>query len=143
VPPAAGAIEVLLVHIGGPFFAHRDVGAWTIPKGEIDSGESPLEAAVREFSEETGQAPPAGDPIDLGTVRQTSGKLVHAYALAGDFDVTTFSCNLVSMEWPRSSGRIIEFPECDRAEWFDLRTAREVVVKGQAELLDRLESGLS
>jgi predicted NUDIX family NTP pyrophosphohydrolase len=142
-PGEPGAIEVLLVHIGGPFFAHRHEGAWTIPKGELDLGESPLEAAVREFAEETGQPPPAGNAIDLGSIRQTGGKVVHAFALAGDFDVATLDCNLVKMEWPRGSGRVIEFPECDRAEWFDPAMARAVVVKGQAELLDRLEVRLS
>jgi predicted NUDIX family NTP pyrophosphohydrolase len=138
-----GAVEVLLVHIGGPFFARRHEGAWTIPKGELASDESPLDAAVREFTEETGQPPPPGDPIDLGTIRQASGKIVHAFAVRGDFDVSSLDCNLVSMEWPRGSGRTIEFPEVDRAEWFDLDTARSVMVTGQPELLDRLGEQVS
>lgn len=137
---SGGGLEVMLVHMGGPFFARRDIGAWTIPKGELSDGESPLAAAIREFTEETGQSPPPGEPIDLGTIRQGGGKIVHAFAVAGDFDVDVLDCNLVTMEWPRGSGRTIEFPEVDRAGWFDIATAHDVMVKGQGELVDRLEA---
>jgi predicted NUDIX family NTP pyrophosphohydrolase len=132
------ALEVLLVHPGGPFWARRDEGAWSIPKGEYGPGEDPLEAARREFAEELGVAPPGGDADDLGEVRQKSGKVVHAWALHGDLDTSRIASNTLEIEWPPRSGRLIEIPEVDRAEWFGLEAAREKINAAQAELLDRL-----
>jgi predicted NUDIX family NTP pyrophosphohydrolase len=135
----AGRLEVLLVHPGGPFWAKRDEGSWSIPKGEYEPGEDPLEAAVREFGEELGLAPPsAADAVPLGEVRQASGKRVSAWALEGDVDVDDVRSNTFPMEWPPRSGRIQEMPEVDRAGWFDLETARRKLLKGQVPLLDRL-----
>ncbi len=131
-------LEVLLAHMGGPFWAGRDEGAWSLPKGELMPGEDALEAARREFAEEIGQPVPAGAPVPLGSVRQSGGKLVTGFALEGDVDVTTVASNLVEIEWPRRSGRFITFPEIDKAGWFRVDQARERVVKGQAPLLDRL-----
>jgi predicted NUDIX family NTP pyrophosphohydrolase len=134
-----GGVEVLLVHPGGPAWSKRDVGAWSIPKGEYTDGEDPLAAARREFEEELGSAPPAGDAEDLGEIRQRSGKRVHGWALTGDLDVSTVVSNTTEFEWPPRSGRIIEIPEVDRAEWFGLDAAREKINAGQVPLLDRLE----
>ncbi len=131
-------LEVLLVHPGGPFWARRDAGAWSIPKGEYSSDEDPLEAARREFAEELGSAAPAGEPADLGEIRQRSGKVVHAWALAGDVDTTQIQSNTFTLEWPPRSGRTSEFPEVDRAAWFDLDRAREKINPAQAAFLDRL-----
>jgi predicted NUDIX family NTP pyrophosphohydrolase len=131
-------LEVLLVHPGGPAWSKRDAGAWSIPKGEYGEGEHPLAAARREFEEELGIAPPPGDADDLGEVRQRSGKRVRGWALPGDLDVNTAVSNMVEFEWPPRSGRIIEIPEVDRAEWFGLDAAREKINAGQAALLDRL-----
>jgi predicted NUDIX family NTP pyrophosphohydrolase len=136
------ALEVLLVHPGGPAWAKRDVGAWSIPKGEYEPGADPLEAARREFEEEIGSAPPDGEAEDLGEIRQKSGKLVHAWGLAGDLDVSTIHSNTFPFQWPPRSGKWIEIPEVDRAEWFDLDTAREKINPAQAELLDRLAERL-
>src|SRR5471030_3319450 len=113
------ALEVLLAHMGGPFWARKDRGAWTIPKGEVNPGEELLDAARREFLEETGFAP-AGLLVPLGHVTQGSGKEVHAWAVEGDFDVSLLTSNTFRMEWPKGSGKIAEFPEIDRAEWFSL-----------------------
>jgi predicted NUDIX family NTP pyrophosphohydrolase len=132
-------LEVLLVHPGGPAWSKRDAGAWSIPKGEYTEGEDPLAAARREFEEELGSAPPAADAEDLGEIRQRSGKRVHGWALAGDLDVSTVVSNTTDFEWPPRSGRIIEIPEIDRAEWFGLAIAREKINAGQVPLLDRLE----
>ena len=134
-----GALEVLLVHPGGPVWAKRDVGAWSIPKGEYLDGENALAAARREFAEELGSAPPAGEAADLGEIRQKSGKWVHAWALAGDLDPARIRSNTFEFEWPPRSGRVIEVPEVDRAEWFGLEAAREKINPGQVPLLDRLE----
>lgn len=134
-----GELEVLLVHPGGPAWAKRDLGAWSIPKGEYEAGEQPLAAARREFHEELGSAPPDGPTEDLGEIRQKSGKRVRAFAQAGDFDVATVSSNMFPFEWPPRSGRSIEIPEVDRAEWFPLAAARERVNPAQVALLDRLE----
>lgn len=131
-------LEVLLVHPGGPFWARRDAGVWSIPKGEYDPGDDPLEAARREFEEELGVAPPAGDVRDLGEIRQRGGKLVSAWALAGDLDASAITSNTFPLEWPPRSGRMIEAPEVDRAEWFALDVAREKINPAQAELLERL-----
>jgi predicted NUDIX family NTP pyrophosphohydrolase len=130
---------VLLVHPGGPAWAKRDLGAWSIPKGEHDAGDDPLAAALREFEEELGSKPPSGEPDDLGEIKQKSGKVVHAWALAGDLDVATVQSNTFLLEWPPRSGRRIEVPEVDRAEWFGLDQAREKINVAQAELLDRLQ----
>jgi predicted NUDIX family NTP pyrophosphohydrolase len=129
---------VLLVHPGGPLWARRDRGAWSIPKGEYEPGEDPLAAARREFAEELGVAPPQGPVVDLGEVRQKGGKIVSAWALAGDLDVTDITSNTVEVEWPPRSGKMLEIPEVDRAEWFSLPAAREKINPAQAELLDRL-----
>ena len=137
-----GTLEVLLVHPGGPLWARRDAGAWSVPKGEYDEGEEPLSAARREFQEELGAAPPRGEPLDLGEIRQKSGKVVRAWALAGDLDVGAVLSNTFTLEWPPRSGRLREFPEIDRAEWFDLAQAKERIVPAQAPLLDRLHAAL-
>ena len=130
---------MLLVHPGGPAWAGRDVGAWSVPKGEYLDGEDPLAAARREFEEELGTAPPEGEAEDLGEIRQKSGKRVRAWALAGDLDTTQVHSNTFMFQWPPRSGKMIEIPEVDRAEWFRLPTAREKINSGQVPLLDRLE----
>jgi predicted NUDIX family NTP pyrophosphohydrolase len=134
----ATRLEVLLAHPGGPLWASRDDGAWTIPKGEIDAGEDPLAAATREFAEEIG-ATPSGPFIGLTPVRQPGGKLVRAWAVEGDFDPASLRSNTFQTEWPPRSGRLREFPEVDRAAWFDLDTARRKILRGQRALLDELE----
>ncbi len=131
-------MEVLLVHPGGPFWARRDAGAWSIPKGEYSDDEDPLDAARREFAEELGSRAPDGDPADLGEIRQKSGKVVHGWALAGDLDAGAIQSNTFTLEWPPRSGRMREFPEVDRAEWFELERAREKINPAQAAFLDRL-----
>jgi predicted NUDIX family NTP pyrophosphohydrolase len=136
-------IEVLLVHPGGPLWTKRDAGAWSIPKGEYLDGEDPLDAALREFEEELGSAPPLGDAADLGEIRQKSGKRVRGWALAGDLDATTITSNTFEFEWPPRSGKLIEVPEVDRAEWFGLAAAREKINPAQVALLDRLEQLLA
>jgi predicted NUDIX family NTP pyrophosphohydrolase len=130
--------EVLLVHPGGPFWARRDLGAWSIPKGEHDADEDPLAAARREFQEELGAAPPDGDVLDLGEIRQKAGKVVRAWALEGDFDPEQLLSNTFALQWPPRSGNWIEVPEVDRAEWFSLEDARERINPAQVALLDRL-----
>ena len=130
-------LEVLLAHPGGPLWARKDSGAWTLPKGQFTEGELPLDAAKREFGEEMG-SPPSGDFQPLGTVKQPSGKIIHAWAAESDFDVSTVKSNLFSMEWPPRSGRNGEFPEVDRAGWFSIEEARDKIIKGQAPFLDRL-----
>jgi predicted NUDIX family NTP pyrophosphohydrolase len=131
-------LEVLLVHPGGPFWSNRDEGAWSIPKGEYGPQEDPLAAARREFEEELGVAPPEGEPLDLGEVRQKSGKRVHAWGLPGDLDAASIISNSFTLEWPPRSGRSQDFPEVDRAEWFSLVEARAKINPAQVELLDRL-----
>jgi predicted NUDIX family NTP pyrophosphohydrolase len=135
---AEGRIEVLLGHMGGPFWARKDAGAWTIPKGEHQPDEDPLNAARREFEEETGVSLPASDFADLGEVRQSGGKVVRAWAVEGDLDAATLASNTFEMEWPPKSGQTATFPELDRFEWFDLETARSKVIEAQREFLDRL-----
>jgi predicted NUDIX family NTP pyrophosphohydrolase len=137
---AARGIEVLCAHMGGPFWERKDEHAWSIPKGEFLDEADPVEEARREFVEEIGQAPPSGEWISLGEVRQSGGKRVVAFAVEGDLDVSEVRSNSFTMEWPPRSGRMQEFPEIDRAEWFDLDTARSKLVKGQVPLLDMLES---
>jgi predicted NUDIX family NTP pyrophosphohydrolase len=134
---------VLLAHPGGPFFARRDEGVWSVPKGEYEEGEEPYAAARREFEEELGVAAPDGPVLDLGEVRQRSGKLVHAWAIPGDLDHTTARSNTFMLEWPPRSGKHVEVPEVDRVEWFPLPVAREKIIPAQVELLDRLEAALA
>ncbi len=137
-----GVLEVLLVHPGGPFWAKKDEGAWTIPKGEIEPGEDPRAAAIREFAEETGTTL-AGDFRALPPIKQAGGKIVRAWAIAGDLDPATISSNSFEMEWPPRSGRRQSFPEIDRAQWFALDEARARINKGQMVLLDALAASLS
>jgi predicted NUDIX family NTP pyrophosphohydrolase len=137
------ALEVMLVHMGGPFWMRKDARAWSIPKGEYEPPEDPFAAARREFAEETGLPAPSGDPIDLGVVRQSSGKLIRAWALEADMDVSAIESNVFEMEWPRGSGSVLEFPEVDRAAWFELASAREKLVKAQVPLLDALAGRLA
>ena len=132
------ALEVLLVHPGGPFWARKDEGAWSIPKGEYLAGEDPLEAARREFDEELGTSPPDGPLLDLGEVRQAGGKHVVAWALRGDLDVDEITSNTFEMVWPPRSGRLQSFPEIDRAGWFSVDDARVKLLSGQRPFLDRL-----
>jgi predicted NUDIX family NTP pyrophosphohydrolase len=131
-------LEVLLVHPGGPFFARRDAGAWSIPKGLYEPGEEPLACARREFAEELGSACPDGPALELGEVRQRNGKRVTAWAVQGDLDATAITSNSFELEWPPRSGRTQEFPEVDRAAWFTLDEAREKLIAAQAAFLDRL-----
>jgi predicted NUDIX family NTP pyrophosphohydrolase len=133
-----GELEVLLVHPGGPAWARRDIGAWSIPKGEYEPEEEPLAAARREFAEELGKPPPDGDVVELGEVRQKSGKLVRAWSIEGDFDASSIISNTFPFQWPPRSGKWIQIPEVDRAEWFGLDEAREKINAAQVALLDRL-----
>jgi predicted NUDIX family NTP pyrophosphohydrolase len=132
-------LEVLLVHPGGPFWAAKDLGAWSIPKGEHDAAEEAQACALREFEEETGSAPAPGELDDLGAVKQKAGKIVHAWALEGDLDAASIRSNTFTMQWPPRSGRMQEFPEVDRAEWFAVAEARQRINPAQAAFLDRLE----
>ena len=134
-------IEVLLAHMGGPFWSRKDAGAWSLPKGEYEGDEEPLAAARREFAEELGLPAPAGRALDLGTIKQAGGKVVQAWALEGDLDTDAVRSNSFELEWPRGSGTVQSFPEVDRAAWFDLQSARVKLVKGQVGFLERL-SGL-
>lgn len=134
------ATEFLLVHPGGPFWAKKDAGAWTIPKGQIEEAEEPRACAIRELEEELGPAPVL-DPeelIELGSIRQRAGKVVEAWAAEAEFDPASLDSNTFTMEWPPRSGKQVEFPEVDRAEWFGPEAAREKILPAQAELLDRL-----
>jgi predicted NUDIX family NTP pyrophosphohydrolase len=133
-----GALEVLLVHPGGPFWAKRDAGAWSIPKGEHDRDEDALACAVRELEEELGAAIALGELVDLGSVRQKSGKVVRAWAAPGDFDPESLRSNTFLIEWPPRSGRQQAFPEVDRAAWMDPDSARAKLVPAQAAFVDRL-----
>lgn len=137
-------IEVLLVHPGGPFWARKDEGTWSIPKGEFaPDAEGAWDAARREFEEELGVTPPAGEPVDLGVVTQKAGKVVHGFALEGDLDPSTITSNSFVIEWPPRSGRMAEFPEVDRAEWLDPDRARIAINPAQAAFLDRLDDVLA
>ena len=134
-----GALEVLLAHMGGPFWARKDEGAWTIPKGELEPGEDPPAGARREYEEELGHAPPAGPLLELGEIRQRGGKRVVAFAVAGDFDpASLLAPGTFELQWPPRSGRMQAFPEIDRVAWFDLAMAARKIVAAQAQLLDRL-----
>jgi predicted NUDIX family NTP pyrophosphohydrolase len=132
-----GGLQVLLVHPGGPFWAGRDAGAWSIPKGLPEENEAPLATARREFGEETGTAVD-GDFIPLGELKQRSGKIIHAWALEHDLDTTRIRSNTFSLEWPRHSGRRQEHPEIDEGRWFSIDEARHRIASGQAGFLDRL-----
>jgi predicted NUDIX family NTP pyrophosphohydrolase len=131
-------LEVLLVHPGGPFWAQKDEGAWSIPKGQLEDDEEPLATAKREFAEETGLKLPDIDMIPLEPLRQPSGKLVYAWAVKHDFEPTGLKSNTFSLEWPPKSGQYQEFPEIDRAEWFSIEKAQYKILKGQASFLDQL-----
>jgi predicted NUDIX family NTP pyrophosphohydrolase len=137
------ADEVLIGHMGGPFWARRDAGGWSIPKGEYDEDETPEAAARREFTEELGLPVPAGDLIPLGELRQSGGKVVTIWALEGDLDPAAVVPGTFDLEWPRGSGRMQAFPELDRVEWCGLEGARERLVKGQRPFLDTLSGRLS
>ncbi|MGD0083118.1 MAG: NUDIX domain-containing protein [Acidimicrobiales bacterium] len=134
-----GGLEVLIAHPGGPIFARRDAGVWSLPKGEYGTGEEPLDAACREFTEETGHEPPDGERIDLGSITQRSGKVVRAWAVAGDLDLATLHSDECEIEWPPHSGRRQRFPEVDRFAWATPDVARHRLVSAQAEFVDRLE----
>src|SRR5262245_4891272 len=136
---SAHGVEVLLVHPGGPFWARRDLGAWSIPKGEYGTDENPQSAARREFAEELG-IEFAGELRPLGEVKQKAGKRVVGFAASGDLDASAVRSNSFEMEWPPRSGRMQSFPEIDRAEWFELDAARQKIIPGQAPFLDRLTS---
>jgi predicted NUDIX family NTP pyrophosphohydrolase len=135
---ARGAVEVMCVHMGGPYWVRKDEGAWSIPKGEYVHGEDPAAVAKREFLEEIGVEPPEGPWLGLGEVRQPGGKVVSAWAVEHDLDVSQIQSNTFELEWPKGSGKVQAFPEVDRAEWFDLPTARRKLVKGQVRFLDLL-----
>ena len=134
-------LEVLLVHPGGPFWKRKDLAAWSFPKGECQEGEDPLAAAQREFTEEVG-ATPNGQFMSLGEIRQPGGKIVVAWAVSGEFDISKLRSNTFSLEWPPGSGKTQEFPEIDQAEWFSMPSARQKILKGQLGFLDRLEAAL-
>jgi predicted NUDIX family NTP pyrophosphohydrolase len=132
-----GELRVMLVHPGGPFWTKKDEGAWSIPKGIIEENEEALQAARREFKEETGFGV-VGDFIELGTLKQPSGKIVHAWALESELDVKDVRSNTFKLEWPKNSGNVKEYPEIDKAQWFDVNQAKKKILKGQAEFIDRL-----
>jgi predicted NUDIX family NTP pyrophosphohydrolase len=135
---ADGVVEVLIGHPGGPFWARKDDGAWSVPKGEYTDDEDPWAVAQREFSEELGKPAPAGEPAALEPVRQPGGKIVTVYAVRGDLDLDGCVSNTFSVEWPRGSGRLREFPEIDRVAWFPVATARTKLLNGQLAVLDQL-----
>jgi len=138
-----GQLEVLLVHLGGPFWSKKDDGAWFIPKGELEEGEPPLSAARREFREELGCEPPHGELLELGTVKNKSGKLIYAWALEGDFDLAAFKSNTFTLEWPPRSGQMRDFPELDRVAFFALPDAEPKLHPAELPLLTRLRALLS
>ncbi|HEV7850929.1 MAG TPA: NUDIX domain-containing protein [Mycobacterium sp.] len=133
-----GSVEVLIGHPGGPFWAKKDDGAWSIPKGEYTDGEDPWAAARREFEEELGKPPPDGPRIDFPPLKQPSGKIITAFAVRGDLDLEGTVSNTFTLEWPKGSGNVREYPEIDRADWFCVPAARSKLLKGQRLLLDRL-----
>ena len=138
-----GQLEVLIAHMGGPFWANRDDGAWSIVKGEYDEGEDAYAAARREFAEETGAPAPQGEALELGEVRQRSGKRIVAWAIESDFDAAQIRSNTFALEWPRGSGLQQEFPEIDCVQWVDCATAERKLVKGQHELVETLQRRVS
>ena len=135
-----GQVQVLLVHLGGPFWSKKDDGAWFIPKGELEAAEEPLSAARREFREELGCEPPNGEPLPLGTVKNKSGKLIYAWALEGDFELEGFASNTFTLEWPPRSGQMREFPEIDRAAFFALADAEPKLHPAEQPFLERLRA---
>jgi len=138
-----GSVEVLIGHMGGPFWARKDVGGWSIPKGEAGPGEELLDVARREFTEELGSAVPAGELLDLGDLQVTRAKLLTVFAVQGDLDAAATVSNTFALEWPPRSGRMQEFPEIDRSAWFPVDVAREKLVTGQVPFLDRLLAALA
>ncbi len=138
-----GVIEVLLGHPGGPFFAKKDDGVWSIPKGEYAGGDDPLQAAEREFSEEIGTQAPAGERQPLGSEKLTGGKIIHIWAVEGDLDASAIKSNTFSLEWPPKSGQHQDFPEIDRADWFALRDAVRKLYQSQTPFIDRLAALLN
>ena len=136
---AERGLEIFLAHPGGPFWANRDAGAWTIPKGVVEDGEDLLDAARREFNEETGIVA-TGPFIPLGSIKQKAGKTVHAWAWEGDADASTITSNFTTTEWPRGSGKTLTFAEIDRCQWFDAKTAIEKMNPAQSELVGRLQT---
>lgn len=137
-----GLIEVLIAHMGGPLWARKDEAAWSVPKGEYEEGETAEDAARREFQEELGLPVPEGTWVDLGIIKQSNGKIVTVWAVEGDLDTTQVVPGTFEMEWPKGSGVVREFPEVDRAAWFDLTTARDKLVKAQRDFLSRLATSL-
>jgi len=135
---AGDALEVLLVHPGGPFWSKKDDGAWFVPKGELEAGEEPFAAALREFREELGSDAPSGEPLALGFVKNKSGKMIHAWALEGELDVQSVKSNTFSLEWPPRSGQLREFPEVDRASFFSLDEAARKIHAAELPFLERL-----
>jgi predicted NUDIX family NTP pyrophosphohydrolase len=135
-------LEILIAHMGGPFWAKKDARAWSIPKGEYEDNEDPLEAARREFEEEMGSPVPYGDLVHLGDCRQPSGKIITTWAVKGDFDLSRFRSNTFAMEWPKGSGQMKEFPEVDHAEWMVIERASHMLVKGQVPIVDSLRDYL-
>jgi predicted NUDIX family NTP pyrophosphohydrolase len=133
-----GVVEVVIGHPGGPFWARKDEGAWSIPKGEYADGDDPWAAARREFTEELGAPAPPGEPVALAPVRQAGGKVVSVFAVEGDLDLTDAVSNTFTLEWPRGSGRIREYPEIDRVEWLPVAVARHKLLAGQRPVLDQL-----
>lgn len=138
-----GTVEVFLVHPGGPYWAKRDLGVWSIPKGVFEEDERPLDAALREFREETGFDPPPGPFHPLGSIAQPSGKVIEAWSVPGDLDPTMLRSMRITLEWPPRSGRRQEFPEVDRGAWFDLEEARRRIFPGQRGFLTALERALA
>ncbi|OBK78767.1 NUDIX domain-containing protein [Mycobacterium sp. 1274761.0] len=138
-----GSLEVLLGHPGGPFWAKKDDGAWSIPKGEYLEGEDPWLAACREFEEELGKPPPQGPRIDFPPLKQPSGKIIIAFAVRGDLDLDGTVSNTFTLEWPKGSGNVREYPEIDRVGWFSVPAARSKLLKGQRPLLDRLTDAVA
>lgn len=136
--PESSGLEVLIVHMGGPFWAKKNARGWSIPKGEYEEGEDPLAAALREFAEELGSPPPTGQIIELGDKRQPSGKVIRTYAVEGDFDASEIRSNTFELEWPKGSGRVQEFPEVDRASWMTAGQASQMLVKGQVPIIEAL-----
>ncbi|HEY4976744.1 MAG TPA: NUDIX domain-containing protein [Gaiellaceae bacterium] len=136
-------LEVLIGHMGGPFWERKDAGAWSIPKGEMQEGENTLAVAKREFAEELGSPPPEEPYLELGEVRQASGKRVIVFAAQGDLDTESICSNSFELEWPRGSGQIQEFPEIDRAAWLSIAQARERLIPAQASFVERLEQALT
>jgi len=142
-PKPDQSLDLLIVHPGGPFWAKKDDGAWSIPKGEYLEGDDPFDCALREFEEELGSPPPEGDFIDLGEIRQPSGKRIKCWAIEGDLDVTKITSNEFEMEWPKGTGKIQSFPEVDRAGWFPTSRARVKLLKGHTGFIDRLTEELA